>query len=212
METTANRKKAEAKSPAISDEQLLLQYQKTGERALFELLVRRYEREIYNYLRRYVGCAEMAEDAFQGTFLQVHLKCGQFDTTRRFRPWLYAVATNQAIDTQRRSKRHRMASLDRSTVGGEEEGNWSDRLVGDTPDPLMEAALRENGQWVHSAVAGLSDTMREVVELVYYQGLKYREAAERLDIPVGTVKSRLHAAVQRLGEIWAATHASQEPA
>lgn len=210
MESTATRKKAEATSPALSDEQILLKYQETGERALFELLVRRYEREIYSYLRRYVGCAEMAEDAFQGTFLQVHLKCGQFDTSRRFRPWLYAVATNQAIDTQRRSKRHRMASLDRSNVAGDEERNWSDRLVGDAPDPLMEAALRENGQWVHSAVASLSDTMREVIELVYYQGLKYREAAEQLDIPVGTVKSRLHAAVQRLGETWAATHTAQE--
>jgi len=82
--------------------------------------------------------------------------------------------------------------------------------VGETPDPLMEAALRENGQWVRTAVASLSDTMREVVELVYYQGLKYREAAELLDIPVGTVKSRLHAAVQRLGEIWTATHAVSE--
>ncbi len=195
---------------SVSDEQLLRQYQQNGDRSLFELLVRRYEREIYSYLRRYVGSAEMAEDAFQGTFLQVHLKCGKFDTSRRFRPWLYAVATNQAIDTQRRNKRHRMASLDRAQTGSDEDRNWSDRLVGDTPDPLIEAALRENGQWVRSAVASLSDTMREVVELVYYQGLKYREAAELLEIPVGTVKSRLHAAVQRLGENWSASHAASE--
>lgn len=197
---------APAASAAAADEQLLAQYQRSGDRAVFELLVHRYEREIYSYLRRYLGCAEMAEDAFQGTFLQVHLKCEQFDSGRRFRPWLYAIATNQAIDVRRRNKRHRMASLDRTQSSSDGDSHWSETLVGDTPDPLVEAALRENGLWVRQAVGSLGDTMRQVVELVYYQGMKYREAAEVLDIPVGTVKSRLHAAVQRLGQIWEETH------
>ncbi|MEE2676060.1 MAG: sigma-70 family RNA polymerase sigma factor, partial [Planctomycetota bacterium] len=87
-----------------SDEQILSIYKKDGDRELFALLVRRYERELYSYLRRYMGNAEMAEDVFQSTFLQVHLKCEQFDEGRRFRPWLYTVATNQAIDAQRRNK------------------------------------------------------------------------------------------------------------
>ena len=100
-----------------SDERLLLEYRQTGRRELFADLVRRYERELFNYLRRYLGDTGMAEDAFQATFLQVHLKCDQFEEGRRFRPWLYTIATNQAIDAQRRNKRHRMVSLDR--VGGE---------------------------------------------------------------------------------------------
>ena len=62
----------------------------------------------------------MAEDVFQQTFLQVHLKCGQFECERKLRPWLYAVATNQAIDFQRRSGRHRTVSLDQR-IGGTEE-------------------------------------------------------------------------------------------
>ena len=57
--------------------------------------------------------AEMAEDVFQQTFLQIYLKCDQFEPERKLRPWLYAVATNQAIDHQRHFGRHRMASLDR---------------------------------------------------------------------------------------------------
>ena len=81
---------------------------------MFAELVRRYERELYSYLRRYLGDAEMAEDAFQAAFLQVHLKCQQFEAGRSVRPWLYTIATNQAIDAQRRSRRHRMVSLDRS--------------------------------------------------------------------------------------------------
>ena len=186
-----------------ADESLIARYRRTGDRAMFETLIRRYEREIYSYLRRYIGNAEMAEDAFQGTFLQVHLKCHQFDSDRRFRPWLYAIATNQAIDVQRRNKRHRMVSLDRSSGEKDDRGNsWSEKLVGDCPDPLLAAASGESSQWVNESVESLGESMQQVIQLVYYQGLKYREAAEALGIPVGTVKSRLHAAVQRLGLLW----------
>ncbi len=196
-----------------TDEELLAQYQTTGDRSVFELLMRRYEVEIYSYLRRYLASAEMAEDAFQGTFLQLHLKCDQFDSKRRFRPWLYAIATNQAIDTRRRNRRHNMASLDRTSAVNDDEGNWSDKLIGETPDPFIQASLRENAEWVHHTVSGLSEPMRQVIELVYYQGLKYREAADALGVPVGTVKSRLHACVQRLGQVWEETHstAAQNP-
>lgn len=186
------------------DEEIIAEYQETKDRQLFEILIRRYEREIYSYLRRYIGQAELAEDAFQGTFLQVHLKCYQFDSGRRFRPWLYAIATNQAIDAQRRNKRHRMVSLDHSSSSDQDDrmGAWSEKLVGNGVDPSAAASLQENRDWVNSAVNSLGESMQQVLHLVYYQGLKYREAAEVLNIPVGTVKSRLHAAVQRLGIVW----------
>src|SRR5580658_542415 len=83
-----------------TDEELLSQYQASGDREAFATLVGRYERELFSYLRRYLGDAVMAEDAFQATFLQVHLKCGQFEEGRKFRPWVYTIATNQAIDAQ----------------------------------------------------------------------------------------------------------------
>jgi RNA polymerase sigma-70 factor, ECF subfamily len=194
-----------------TDELLLAQYAKTGQRAVFETLMRRYEREIFSYLRRYVGSPELAEDAFQGTFLQVHLKCGQFDSARRFRPWLYAIATNQAIDAQRRSKRRRMVSLDSSMAieGDQRGGSWADKLVGEGYEPSDTAIEREEGRWVKDAVAGLGDSLERVVQLVYFQGLKYREAADILGIPVGTVKSRVHAAVQRLSAHWQESHSEQ---
>lgn len=186
-----------------TDEQLLVRYCNTGDRSVFTALVRRYERELYNYLRRYLDDAEMAEDAFQATFLQVHLKCETFDSQRRFRPWLYAIATNQAIDAQRRNKRHRMVSLDR---GGAEDHDQlqrlGDTLEGETPDPLDEAVRTEQGDWVRNAVSQLSDNLRPVIELVYFQGMSYGDAAEVLGIPVGTVKSRMHAAVKKLTAAW----------
>ncbi len=174
--------------------------------------MQRYQREIYSYLRRYIGSTEIAEDAFQGTFLQVHLKCSQFDSSRRFRPWLYAIATNQAIDVQRRNKRHRMVSLDRTPNDSDQRNSsWAEKLVGGTTDPLLAASQQENGAWMQEQIASLGRPMQQVIQLVYYQGMKYREAADVLGIPVGTVKSRLHAAVQRLGVLWEDTHEDPGP-
>ncbi|OYP34540.1 RNA polymerase sigma factor [Rhodopirellula sp. MGV] len=198
---------AAADQNELTDEALLAAYRETGNRGFFNQLMQRYQREIYSYLRRYIGSVEMAEDAFQGTFLQVHLKSHQFDSSRRFRPWLYAIATNQAIDVQRRNKRHRMVSLDRTPNDNEQRNaSWAEKLVGATPDPLAAAATQENGNWMKDSIQTLGEPMQQVIQLVYYQGLKYREAADVLGIPVGTVKSRLHAAVQRLGVMWEDSH------
>ena len=184
-----------------TDEMLLIQYRKTDDRRLFEALVARYERELYSYLRRYLGDAEMADDAFQAAFLQVHLKRDHYEEGRKFRPWLYTIATNQAIDAQRRNRRHRMVSLDRAGSDHiEEVGRLADVLVSDAPDPHDVAADEERNAWVRSALADLSGQARQVIELVYYRGMKYREAAEVLDVPVGTVKSRLHAAINKLND------------
>jgi RNA polymerase sigma-70 factor (ECF subfamily) len=189
-----------------SDEQLLLEYRDTGADEMFETLVHRYERELFNYLRRYLANAEMAEDAFQGTFLQVHLKSDQFQQGRRVRPWLYTIATNQAIDAQRRNKRHQLVSLDRT--GGEDEdvGTLIDLLISGEPNPHEETDTEEQREALRRALRELPESFRQVVMLVYYQGLKYREAAEVLSIPVGTVKSRLHSALTKLTEALRSTH------
>jgi len=187
-----------------TDEMLIIRYSQSEDRQVFEMLMRRYEREIYSYLKRYMGNAQMAEDAFQGTFVHVHLKCKQFDVSRRFRPWLYAIATNQAIDIQRRNKRHRMVSLDAPSKGDAwgRPTTWGENLVGSVVNPIDFATSNEDSIWINEAVHSLGDSLERVVQLVYYQGMKYREAADVLGIPVGTVKSRLHAAVQRLTTIW----------
>jgi RNA polymerase sigma-70 factor, ECF subfamily len=188
--------------PARSDEELLLAYRCKADREAFEELVRRYEKELYGYLRHYLNDAEMAEDVFQQTFLQVHLKCEQFEEGRKVRPWLYTVATNQAIDCQRRNKRHRMASLDRRAQHDfeGEQGALIESVGGIEADPGDAVESAEQQTQVRRAVEALPEQTRQVVMLVYFQGLKYREAADILGIPVGTVKSRLHAAIEKLSE------------
>ena len=179
-------------------------YRKTGDAAMFGELVSRYEREIYSYLRRYLGSSDMAEDAFQATFLQLHLKCDQFESGRKLRPWLYMIATNQAIDLQRRSKRHRMVSLDRAgpRLRADDAGKLMDLLLSQERNPVDQADAEESHEWVREALNQLPEYLRLAVHLVYFQGLKYREAAEVLSIPVGTVKSRLHAAILKLNDAW----------
>lgn len=198
------RLRASGPNPVVSwsDEELLLEYRSEGTPRAFEELVHRYEKELYGYLRHYLGDAEMAEDVFQQTFLQVHLKCDKFEPGRKVRPWLYTVATNLAIDSQRRNRRHRMSSLDRVARGNEEgeSGSLAELLGGSEGGPVANAESAEECGALRGAVDQLPELCRQVVMLVYFQGLKYREAAEVLGIPVGTVKSRLHAALQKLSE------------
>jgi RNA polymerase sigma-70 factor (ECF subfamily) len=184
-----------------SDEELFRRCRSGGDATAFESLVRRYETELFGYLRRYLGNAEMAEDVFQATFLQVHLKQEQFEEGRQFRPWLYTIATNQAIDAQRRNKRHRMVSLDHQT-GDDDIGTLVDMLAGDGRTAADQLQAEEARDWVRSAVDDLPEPLRAALVLVYHQGMKYREAADVLGIPVGTVKSRLHSALLKLNESW----------
>lgn len=188
--------------PERTDEELLLLYRDLGDREAFETLVRRYERELYHYLYRYLGDAQLAEDAFQLTFLQVYLKSEQFERGRKFRPWLYAIATNQATDMQRRNRRHRMVSLDRPTEDQAQADTTclAHIVEGSEQTPAACSESTEQAERVRALVDRLPEALRQVVLLVYFQGLKYREAAQVLDIPVGTVKSRLHTAMAKLSQ------------
>jgi RNA polymerase sigma-70 factor (ECF subfamily) len=188
-----------------SDEELLTRV-RDGQREAFGVLVRRYERELYGYLRRYMGDGTLAEDVFQNTFLQVFVKIASYEPGRPVRPWLYTIATNQAIDAMRRHGRHQAVSL---SHGREDRALTDpDDLLGSlearTVNPLDAVQGEERRQAVRAAVDRLPEFLRQVVLLGYYQGLKYREIADILNIPLGTVKSRLHAALHKLQEAWGA--------
>lgn len=194
-----------------SDEELLAAVRR-GQREAFGLLVRRYQREMYGYLRRYLGDEHLADDVFQNTFLQVFVKCDQYEVGRPVRPWLYTIATNQAVDALRRHGRHPAASLDQTVCeGGEGEvRTLMELLESGQPGPPDHLQADERRVQVRTSVDQLPDFLRHVVVLAYYQGLKYREIADILEIPVGTVKSRLHAAMNKLHEVWSASPIAPE--
>ena len=183
-----------------SDEELLLRFRR-GETDLFGLLVRRYQRELYGYLCRYLGDATLAEDVFQNTFLQLYVKRNQYEEGRPLRSWLYTIATNQAIDALRRQGRHQAVSLEQAQESREGEAqNLLELLESREPSPLELVAGEERRELIRVGIEQLPDFLKQVLLLAYYQGLKYREIADILNIPVGTVKSRLHTALLRLQE------------
>jgi RNA polymerase sigma-70 factor, ECF subfamily len=186
----------------LSDEDLLTRFRK-GHRDVFGTLVRRYQRELYGYLRRYLGDAHMADDVFQTTFVQVFAKAAQYEPGRPVRPWLYAIATNQAIDALRRLGRHAAVSLEQTEAesDGEKRG-LIELLEAREADPFDNVDAAETRELVRGCLNRLPDVFRQVVLMAYYQGLKYQEIADALEIPLGTVKSRLHAAMVKLTEVW----------
>src|SRR5437588_5489798 len=135
-----------------SDEELLSRF-RHGQTEAFGVLLRRYERELYGYLRRYVGDSSLAEDVFQNTFLQLYLKIGQYEKGRPVRPWLYTIATHQAIDALRRNGRHQAVSLEqrREEASGAAEANGLlDMLQAPGPGPLEQLSAEERRQRVRA--------------------------------------------------------------
>jgi RNA polymerase sigma-70 factor (ECF subfamily) len=188
-----------------TDEELLTRLRR-GEHDLFGLLVRRHERELYGYLRRYTGDPELAADVFQNTCVAVFTKIQQYEPGRSARPWLYAIATNLAIDAMRRRARRKDAKSVPVLPAGDDNPDGTASLfdllgrAGPGPDEIAEG--EELRQLVRTAVDDLPDLLRQVIVLTYFQGMKYQDAADVLGVPLGTVKSRLHAALVKLTESW----------
>ncbi len=177
-----------------SDEELLRDFL-AGDAGAFERIVQRFATELFTFVFRFVGGAAAAEDVVQETFLQVHQSAEGFDKDRRFKPWLFTIAANKARDhlRSRARKRERSVETGRSS---EDEGPSLLEILSDPssgPDAALEAS--EQREMVRQVVDGMPEHLREVLVLGYYQRFSYKDIADVLGIPLGTVKSRLHAAV-----------------
>jgi RNA polymerase sigma-70 factor, ECF subfamily len=198
-----------SQSTQRSDEGLLEEYARTGNEEAFRMLVQRYEREMYSYLRKYLGDSQLAEDAFQETFLKLHLKCSQFDPRRKLRPWLYTIANNQALDLLRRKRRHKKLGFKTITdcvETDDERHPIQNPLQTRDKDPNTLVQNAEDRRRISSALEKIPDKLKLVIELVVFQGLTYRAAAETLGIPNGTLKSRLHTAIKSLHKTFIAVN------
>lgn len=195
----------------LSDERLLSLY-RDGRNEAFDLLMKRYELELFHFLIRFCGDRATAEDLFQETFLQVHQSAGTFDVERRFKPWLFTIAANKARDQLRRNSRRVTSALSAPVGdGGDGETTFIDLMQADLPLPQDEARQHETQELVRQVVAAMPEHLREVLLLAYFQQLPYRDIAEMLGIPLGTVKSRLHAAVGTFAQSWKDRFGDAEP-
>ena len=185
-----------------TDEELLAAY-RHGEHAGFSLLVERYQRELFHFLVRFLGDRAAAEDIFQETFLQVHQSADQFDPQRRFRPWLFTIAANKGRDLMR-SQARRPANLLQATISpnDDEGGQFIDLMEASEPMPGEAMEREELQKVVQATVEGMPDHLREIILLSYFHQFPYKEISGILGIPLGTVKSRLHAAVAFFADRW----------
>lgn len=188
--------------PQVSDEALLAAYQ-VGDKQSFVTLVSRYQRELFHFLVRFLGNRAAAEDIFQETFLQVHQSADSFDLSRRFKPWLFTIAANKARDLIRSQSRRPTNPLQASIAPGDEEGGEFIDLMQSTVElPEEPMARKETQDKVQQVVNSLPEHLREILMLSYFSMFPYRQIADILGIPLGTVKSRLHAAVATFAEKW----------
>ena len=185
-----------------SDERLLADY-RHGDLDAFTKLVSQYERELYHFLVRFLGDRAAAEDVFQETFLQVHQSAGQFDPQRRFRPWLFTIAANKARDLLRSQARHPTNPLQASiNPGDDESGEYIDLMQAIESSPGEPLEHRELQEAVRKTVMSMPDHLRAILLLSYFHQFPYKQISDILDIPLGTVKSRLHAAVAHFAGRW----------
>ncbi|MGN6506850.1 MAG: RNA polymerase sigma factor [Tepidisphaeraceae bacterium] len=195
--------------PGITDEQLLAAYL-SGDAAAFTELVRRYERDLYVFLNRFLGNAAAAEDVFQETFIQVHQSAKTFDPTKKFRPWLFTIGANKARDFLRSRARRYTVPLQAAMSHNDPNGQpFMDVLESPDIGPILQAENSEEAERVRQAVQRLPDSLREVLLLAYFHQFPYRQIAEMLEMPLGTVKSRLHTAVETFGQIWKSLNRQQ---
>jgi RNA polymerase sigma-70 factor (ECF subfamily) len=156
-----------------------------GDTAAFEPIVERYQRVLFTVARRMLDDPEQAADATQNAFISAYRKLETFDPKRRFFSWIYRILVNECLNDRRGRRPHEPLSPELATVG--------------TPADLLEANDRRRS--VQAAVLALPTEYREVVILRHFTGLSYEEIADALGLPAKTVKSRLHTARQRLGQM-----------
>lgn len=192
-----------------TDEMLLGAYVE-GDRPAFVVLVERYRNELLHFLTRFLGSRAAAEDVFQETFLQVHLSADSFDTSRRLKPWLFTIAANKARDYHRKHGRRQPVSLS-ATIGRDGDGQrYVDLMEADLPSPDAPIADAERSRIVKQVVDSMPPHLREILLLSYFQRMSYGQIADTLEIPLGTVKSRLHTAVAAFARAWTAARGTDE--
>jgi RNA polymerase sigma-70 factor (ECF subfamily) len=161
-----------------ADEAQLIRRAQNGEREALGILVRRYQRRVFGLGMRFFGNADDAEDLVQDTFVRAWRGLDRFDVSRPFLPWLLRIAANRALTEIATRKRRGGVELD-------------ENLVWDGPGADEDVARREMRVAVERALQELPDDQRMILLLRASDGLSYRDIAEALNIPIGTVMSRL---------------------
>ena len=172
-------------------------------------LVERLEKPLLSFILRFVGERHVAEDLFQETFVRVVRMLGEFKPEASLTTWIYTIARNLSLDWLKAKRRHRETPLDRPAADDGGKGiSFREGLASGLAGPGDRAEGSEDGRRVVAALATLSPAKREALVLRVYAGLPYAEIAAIVKSPVGTVKFRIHEALQDLAKTLGADDAS----
>jgi RNA polymerase sigma-70 factor (ECF subfamily) len=192
---TPGRAVQERKLPvrdARADEDLMLAL-KHGDEGAFTELMRRHRGPIVNYVNRLIGDRDRSEDLAQEVFLRVYRHAGTYRVTARFTTWLYTIASNLGKNELRNRARRRNVSVEDAPRELQQEdyhlGTREDLLA---PDRVAD--LNDRQRKVRAAISSLPDHFRMMLVLRDIEGFAYEEIASMLDLPLGTVKSRINRA------------------
>ena len=164
----------------------------SGDKDAFGALTARHRHAIYSFAFRMLGDREQAFDASQEVFIRAYARLETFDPSRRFRPWLFAIAANTCTDVLRR-RRECDVSWDESSA--------SNAPAADAVSPFEAVAKLDLQRIVAAALQGLSEAERTAVILKHIQGFTYEEISEMTNMPVGTVKSHTYRGRRKLAEL-----------
>jgi RNA polymerase sigma-70 factor (ECF subfamily) len=181
----------------IADEALMVQYQQGDVRA-FEVLLGRHRRPVYNFILRFVGSRDLAEDLMQETFLRVIKGAARYERKARFTTWLYTIARNRCIDHSRRAKHRRHQSLDQPIGKSPDGGTLMDVVSGNGIGADRRAISQQLQEKMQAAISSLGDDQREVFLMRQFLDMPFREIAEVVGVPENTVKSRMRYALEKL--------------
>jgi len=183
------------------DDAALLAAIKTGELGAFAELVDRHQRSLTNFFYHLSWDRQAAEDCAQEVFLRVYSHLDRYEPQAKFTTFLFRIARNLWIDRMRTAAVHgKPLSLD-GTGGGGDERRLQDRVASRAPSPVEILAREEQQDALRRAIDRLPEEQKAVVILSEIQGMKYQDIAVILDVPVGTVKSRMHTAMDKLKDL-----------
>lgn len=160
-----------------------------GDQGAFAELVDLYKDKMYHLGFRMLGNKQEAEDMVQETFLRVYLNLDRYDESQKFSTWIYRIGTNLCIDRLRKRKPN--YSLDAEVSEGEGM-DWYGMLPSDDPTPEEHFVLSETQESIRKAIDGMPDKYKSAIVLRYLHDLSLQEISDILEIPVTTVKTRVH--------------------
>ena len=177
---------------ARQNERAIIDRCKAGDLGAFDELVRRYEKQVFNFAYRMTQNYDDASDIASDAFMKVYNAIESFRGDANFSTWLYRIVTNLYLDSRKRSKAHMNIPLDEYIEL--EESSVTRQIEDPSPSPLAQIEANERAGVISGAINELPEYQRIMVLLYHTQGKSYEEIAEIVGLPIGTVKSRLNRA------------------